>query len=289
PEHMPVLIALVRAYEGTGVLGKTQAVSTGPNAPLVLLSGPVIERLGFNYGTCVLGPGSPSYVNTVIGRALRLILMNVGQAYPGRGDMDTIGTPAKYSFCAAEHAARTPWETWNVAQGFDRDASTLSIALVYPGPDVYDSTATTPAGMLDTVATLTGGYIGTASVGRWLFGGRGDPTTKRRLREQNVLLLAPTHADLIRAAGWSRSEVAQYLHDRSRIPFKRLQSSILSPQSDALLAGHPELSFLLDQPETLVSIAESPDCYQVFVTGGDVGRSQFYYGGSEVSTVAIED
>src|SRR5690606_32726792 len=74
PEHMPVLVALVQAYVGTGAMGKTQAMSTGPNAPLVLISGPIVERLRFNNSTCTLGPGSASYANTVIGRALRLIL-----------------------------------------------------------------------------------------------------------------------------------------------------------------------------------------------------------------------
>src|SRR5689334_6069147 len=118
PEHIAVLVALVRAYVGTGAMGKTQAMSTGPNAPLVMVSGPIVERLGFNNSTCALGPGSVSYVNTVIGRALRLILMNIGQAYPGKMDMDTIGTANKYSFCVAENAAKSPWEPWNVRQGF---------------------------------------------------------------------------------------------------------------------------------------------------------------------------
>src|SRR5450756_480514 len=135
---MPVLIAMVKAYDATGANGKTQAMSTGPNAPLVMVSGPIVQKLGFNYSTCVVGPGSPSRVNTVIGRALRLILMNVGFAYPGSMEMDTLGTPAKYSFCVAENLERSPWEPWNVYKGFDKDLSTVSIALVYPGPDIYN-------------------------------------------------------------------------------------------------------------------------------------------------------
>lgn len=288
PEHMPVLVALAKAYEGLGVIGKMQAMSTGPNAPLVLVSGPVVERLRFNYKTCVMGPGSPSHVNTVIGRALRLMLMNIGQCYPGSMDMDTLGTPNKYSFCLAENAARTPWETWNVQRGFDRDASTLSINCVYPGPDIYDFTATTPQEMLDTLITLTGSYTGVISVGRWFYGGRPDPDTKEAHHEVHQLILAPTHADLMRKHGWTKADIQEYVHTRSRIPFKKLYTVAVKPIEKALKACRPELMWLLDQPETMISMAEGPQYYEVFVTGGDAGRSQFLYGGSDISTVAID-
>ena len=288
PEHMPVLLAMVRAYEGLGIPGKIQAMSTGPNAPLVLISGPVIKKLGFNNSTCVAGPGSPSHVNTVVGRALRLILMNIGQNYPGLMDMDTIGTANKYSFCLAENAERSPWEPWNVYKGFDKETSTVSIALVYPGPDICDFTATRAEEMLDTLSTLTGSSIGGAGIGRWLYGGWQDPETKKPIRERNVILLAPAHAALMGRRGWSRAEAQQYLHQKSRIPFRLLFSSSVRPIASALMVAHPELSWLLDQQDTMISMAEGPDCYEFFVTGGDAGRSQFLYAGSVVSTVAID-
>jgi len=289
PEHMPLLIALARAYEGTGIMGKTCAISTGPNAPLVLISGPIIQRMGFNNSTCVAGPASASHVNIVVGRALRLILMNIGQAYPGTMDMDTIGTPNKFSFCLAENAERSPWEPWNVEKGFDRDTSTLSICLVYPGPDVHDFTATRPEEMLQTLTSLTGSYTGTASIGRWLYGGRQDPVTKEVILEQNVLLLAPSHADLMRNAGWSKQDVREYLYRHSRIPWHRLHSGAVRPLAAALKAAHPELMWLVDQPDTLIPISPVPECFEIFVTGGEAGRSQFFWGGSETSTVAIEE
>ena len=129
-------------------------ISSNDAFGLLLATCALVERLGFNNSTCALGPGSASYVNTVIGRALRLILMNIGQAYPGKMDMDTIGTANKYSFCVAENAAKSPWQPWNVEKGYSPETSTLSIALVYPGPDVLDWTSTTPEGFLDTLASL---------------------------------------------------------------------------------------------------------------------------------------
>jgi hypothetical protein len=289
PEHLPVLVALVQAYVGTGAMGKTQAMSTGPNAPLVLISGPIVERLGFNNSTCALGPASQSYVNTVIGRALRLILMNIGQAYPGRMDMDTIGTPNKYSFCVAENAAKSHWRPWHVEKGFGEDESTLSIALVYPGPDVHDMTSTTPAGFLDTIASLTAHYRGTASVGRWLYGGRAEPETGKKILERNVILLSPDHARLMREAGWSREQVGEYLYKASRMPFRDIYSQAVRDKKEALKKAYPELMWLLDAPDALVATAEDPSCYQCFVVGGEVGRSQYLFGGSEISTVKIEN
>jgi hypothetical protein len=287
PEHMRILLAMVRAYEALGFLGKTQAVSTGPNAPMVLVSGPVTEELGFNSGTCVAGPGSGSRVNTVIGRALRLILMNIGHCYPGVLDMDTIGSANKFSLCLAENATATPWEGWNVQHGYEAQASTVSIALVYPGADLYNITATTPAEMLDTVVSLTSSYTGTASSGRWIFGGRSDPETKVRFREQHVLLLAPDHASLLADHSWTKRDLQNYVHARSRMPFKKMYTNIVRPQADALRAAHPELDWLLDQPDTEVAIAEDPSCFEVFVTGGQAGRSQFFFGGGEIATVKI--
>ena len=288
PEHMPVLVALAKAYEGLGVIGKMQAMSTGPNAPLVLVSGPVVEKLGFNYRTCVMGPGSPSHVNTVIGRALRLMLMNIGQCYPGSMDMDTLGTPNKYSFCLAENAARTPWDTWNVQQGFDQDTSTLSINCIYPGPDIYDFTATTPQEMLDTLITLTGSYTGVISVGRWFYGGRPDPDTREEHHEIHQIG-SGSHPRRPDAQAWVDQSRYPELHPRQEPDtFQEAVHHRGTPIEKALKATRPELMWLLDQPETMISMAEGPQCYEIFVTGGDAGRSQFLYGGSDVSTVEID-
>ena len=289
PEHLAVLVALVRAYVGTGAMGKTQAMSTGPNAPLVMISGPIIERLGFNNSTCAAGPASESYVNTVIGRALRLILMNIGQAYAGKMDMDTIGTPNKYSFCLAENAGKSHWKPWNVEHGFPAETSTLSIALVYPGPDVLDWTATTPEGFLDTLTSLTAHYTGTASIGRWLYGGRAEPESGRKILERNIILLAPEHARIMKEHNWSRADVGKYLYRNSRMTFKDLYSPMARDRDEALAKAYPEMMWLLDAPETLIPTAERPECYECFVVGGEAGRSQYYFGGSEVSTVAIDE
>ena len=78
---------------------------------------------GINAGRCALGQGAQSRVNTVLGRTMRLVYMNLGHAYPGAMDMDTLGSPIKYSLCLGENEDASPWEPYHVEKGFDRDAS----------------------------------------------------------------------------------------------------------------------------------------------------------------------
>jgi len=90
PEAMPVIMAMVECILDPSIGLRTFAMSTGPQAPIVLVSGPIADEIGMNHGVCALGPGSVSQVNVAIGRALRLIMMNVGLSYPGVSDMDTL-------------------------------------------------------------------------------------------------------------------------------------------------------------------------------------------------------
>ncbi|MDP6494647.1 MAG: UGSC family (seleno)protein, partial [Dehalococcoidia bacterium] len=120
PTHLPVLIAAVEAITQTpqSVFPvRSIAMSTGPHAMMLLVNGPIVKELGINSGLCTLGPGKPGQVNTALGRALRLILMNVGHSYPGEGDMDTIGSPLKYSMCIGENEEENPWEPFHVERG----------------------------------------------------------------------------------------------------------------------------------------------------------------------------
>jgi hypothetical protein len=101
PNTMPVILAMMECILDPSMGLRTWAMSTGPQAPIVLVSGAIADEIGMNRGICALGPGSISQVNVAIGRALRLIMMNVGHSYPGVSDMDTIGTPMKFSACVA--------------------------------------------------------------------------------------------------------------------------------------------------------------------------------------------
>ena len=65
-------------------------------------------------------------------------MMNVGLSYPGISDMDTIGTPMKFSCCVAENEAKTPWDPWRVQQGFALDDSTVTVNVPYGMTEFFD-------------------------------------------------------------------------------------------------------------------------------------------------------
>jgi hypothetical protein len=124
-----------RAYAGSdrrfrGDAGETvqPALDTGHNpsgCPPRYRDGPIRERLSFNSGSNVFGPGNQT--NATIGRATRLILPNVGGAKPGILDLATQGQPSKYSFCIAKNEEMNPWEPLQVERGFEGSSSTVTV------------------------------------------------------------------------------------------------------------------------------------------------------------------
>ena len=125
PQYAPVVIAaleamLDNAFNLNGVQATTNCVS-----PLAIVSGPAVQRLGFNSGDNVFGGGSRA--NAAVGRAIRLILWNLGGGYPGEIDRATLGHPGKYTFCIAEDGPGNPWESCHREQGFLEEASCVTM------------------------------------------------------------------------------------------------------------------------------------------------------------------
>ena len=152
PEHLPVVLAAVEAAAAPEFALRFVAMSTGPHNPLIVVNGPIAARLGMNHGRGALGPGRASAVNTVLGRAMRLVMMNVGYAYVGKFDLDTIGTPRKYSMCLAENEAANPWEPLHVERGLRADESAVTVFSVESEIECADMANFTPEGVLRTYA-----------------------------------------------------------------------------------------------------------------------------------------
>ena len=115
PTYMPVLIAVVQAvadpaFNLTGIQGTTNPVS-----PLIIVNGPIRHQLGINFTYGCFGPGWQA--NATIGRALRLLLINVGGGIPGVRDMAVMGQPGKYTMCVGENEEDSPWEPLHVTRG----------------------------------------------------------------------------------------------------------------------------------------------------------------------------
>ena len=116
PIYAPVLRTAMRAMcENHFNLNAIQA-TTHVIAPLAIVNGPVRKQIGMNGSHGAFGPGNRA--NATIGRAIRLILLNVGGALPGVLDKSTQGTPAKYSYCVAENEEDSPWAPYHVEKGY---------------------------------------------------------------------------------------------------------------------------------------------------------------------------
>jgi len=286
PNTMPVILAMMDCILDPSIGLRTWAMSTGPQAPVVMVSGAIADEIGMNRGICALGPGSISQVNVAIGRALRLIMMNIGLSYPGVSDMDTIGTPAKFSFCVAENEAKTPWESWRVQRGFSPEDSTVSVNVPYGMTEYYDFKNSDPELMIETWATLTSATCGSPAAGAWLIKKNAPLAEGYPFHGEfaNVLLMAPDHAAVFAKAGWTPNDIKQAIHRASKLTFRQV---MLNQEYDAFKASHPELLWLLDAPETMVNVYPSPDCFEFFVVGASAGRSQFCFGGTNTVTKKV--
>ena len=154
----------------------------------------------------------------VIGRALILTLKNVGHWYPGIMDMDTIGTPRKFSMCVAENEEASPWEPFHVEHGFSREASTVTVFPTGGDKDVGDQENSTAEGLLRTIGWT--GVIGGGGYIASLAGEHANP------KGGVLILIAPDHAKPIASDGFDKAAAKEYLHHICTLPARRSRRSM---------------------------------------------------------------
>jgi hypothetical protein len=206
PEYMPVVLAAVEAmcdeaFDLLGISGTTDSV-----APLLLVNGPVRTRLEINGGVGCFGPGWRA--NATIGRALRLVWVNVGGARPGVISMSTFGSSARYTCCIGEHEEASPWEPFHVERGFGREESTVAALAGEPPLMVSDHQSRGAEGILGTLARSM------AVIGNHRADDLGD----------TLVLLSPEHARTIAGDGWSRTDVRRFLWERLQEPVRKFRA-----------------------------------------------------------------
>lgn len=284
PEHLPVVIAAVECLAEPQIYLRNKAMSTGPHAPLLWVNGPIRRQIGLNSRVCALGPGAPSFANTVIGRAVRLCMMNVGHTYPGVSDMDTIGSPLKYSACVAENEEESPWPPYHVEHGFPPDASTVTVHFVYGICELHDFQSTEAERLAEVFATAATNAA-QVPTGLWLIGRRADPRYGTEEKEHHTLFICPEHAQVFWKGGWDKAAIRRALHRLARMPFRLL---MLPKEPKALALAHPDLTWLWESPDTLVPVVEDAECYNIVVVGGTAGRGAFFWGAGGPVTKPIQ-
>lgn len=204
PEYMPVLLAALEAalepvFTLHGVLATTYFSS-----PIIIVNGPITKKIGMNWGLNALGQGNRA--NASIGRALNLIVRNVGGGRPGEADRANLGAPSKFTLCFAEDESDATWEPLSVARGFPRGASTVTLFQGHGVEAFVDQKSRTPEAL-------------TRSIGMSLVK-IGHPKLVQSARA--VLVLSPEHYAIYREAGWDRKRIERALYEATIRPGKEL-------------------------------------------------------------------
>jgi hypothetical protein len=199
PDYFPIVVAGVRALTDPAYNANGALTSTGGTAICTIVSGPLATEIGMNSGHNVLGQGNRA--NATIGRALRLVAMNVLGAKPGFLDGASIGNPGKYALCFAESDPIAPWGPLRTELGYAPTDTTVTI-LATEGPRQIANLLTgDPEWVLR-------GFASSLRAGHTYIAGKGG---------QAVVLMGPEHAGAVRDAGWSRDRVRDYLVAQTRI------------------------------------------------------------------------
>ena len=194
PEYMPVVLAALEAALDPLFVMHGLLCTTYFSGPIIIVNGPITGAINMNWGINALGQGNRA--NATIGRALQLIIRNVGGGRPGEIDRATLGQPGKYTFCFAEDETDPSWEPLSVARGIAPGRSAVTL---FQGDGVQgfvDQRSRTPEELTRSLA------MGLAAVSH----------PKQAQMANAILVLSPEHYGIFRDAGWDRARITRELH-----------------------------------------------------------------------------
>jgi hypothetical protein len=275
PDYLAVLLAVVEAACDPAFALHGMSTSTHFSAPLIVINGPVRERIGVNCSFGVFGPGYRA--NATIGRALRLVMINVGGAKPGETSMSTFGHPGRYTYCIGEFEEASPWSPLHVERGLPARRSAVTLFAGEAPHGIADHASRT--------ARELAGSLGWSMAGLWNI--KHFP-----LYSHTMLVVGPEHARTFGDEGWSKDDLKRHIHDTVRVPYRTLLPDADNGEGTNLRFGRGAKP----GPDDLVAKFMSVDELHVMVAGGTAGRFSMAIpgwlgsrNGSTPVTVAIEE
>ena len=247
PEYVPIVIAALEAVlEERFNLNGVQT-TTHSCAPLCIVSGPAVRTLGFNTKEGTFGHGCRA--SATVGRALRLILWNVGGGYPGEPCKTTLGHPGYFSYCVAEDQDTNPWEALHVERGFSAEDTVVTVTGVTAPQQVATAAGYGPAEdvlylLADSIAILGSNNITGGDV---------------------VVVLGPMAAKNLADSGRSKEDVKNDLIRLATRPVREMRRRRTIAESNPMHWGH--LVNATD-PDAQVPFLRSPDNVVLLTTGG---------------------
>ena len=204
PEYLPVVLAAVEAvleeqFAMHGVLATTMFVG-----PVAVVNGPIRRRIGMNAKGNALGQGNRA--NAAIGRALQLVIRNIGGGRPQEVDRATLGNPGKYTYCFAEDEEGSSWEPLSVERGARQGQSAVTVFAGFGLQGVVDQKSRDPESLARSFASSL----------------KAIHSVKLAPACDAMLVVCPEHHRTFRQAGWSRARLSEELHRLCEIPGEEL-------------------------------------------------------------------
>ena len=238
-EYMPVIVTGIEAMVDDEFSLNATAASTSGASHMLVVGGKIVDDLGINCGVNMLGPGTRA--NATIGRAIRLVLMNVCGALPSVLDKSTLGNPGKYSACIAEDESLTPWPPLRTDYGISESTDAVTAFACYAPVQVSDHRSNSAEEVLTRIADAIVAY----------------PYYARGC--EIMVILVPEHLNHILRTGWSKKDVQQFLHEATQRPMDYWMSR---PDS-----GRNEFREGIGLP----GVAAFPDDFLIIPAGGGAG------------------
>src|SRR5271163_8070 len=251
-EYAPVVRAAMlalttKAFNLNGVQATTHMA-----APLLIVNGPVAGAIGMNGGRNAFGSGNRA--NATIGRALRLVLLNVGGGRPGDLDKSTLGHPGKYTYCVAENEAASPWAPYHVEKGFSPEHSAVFVLAAEPPHSVTNHVANDSEGILDSICSAMSTIANNNAVSSG----------------HCAVVIGPEHARTIAAKGWTRHDVRNYLAMNAYNLFSELTFN----ERYGKIYNRNLPRWYKREQESRIPVVPDPDHIHLFVIGSEAGRSR---------------
>lgn len=272
PEMMRVLLPLVRAacdekFNIHGVQATTHFA-----APLIIVNGPIRRELGFASGSNVFS--NVTRANSTLGRALQLILTNIGGARPGEMDMSTLGNPGKFSYCIAENEEESLWEPFHVEQGFRCEQSAVTLFAAEPPRGVSEHNARKGRTILKAICRNLATVFG----------------YRMCLAFEAFVIICPEHFRTLHRDGFTKQAVRQFLFENTGIPLGEYEDG----DGDGVQYLPMYQKATIDGVECYRKFAD-PSQIKIVVAGGTAGKFSAVIGswatgprGSQVVTYPID-
>ncbi|MDA0998906.1 MAG: hypothetical protein O2807_00125 [bacterium] len=250
PAYLPVVIGGLEAIlaEPFSINGIQATMSSA--APLLIVNGPYAKEIGLHGGSGCFGPGFRA--NATIGRAIRLMLLNLGAGIPGVVSMSTFGHPGRYTYCIAENEAQSPWEPLSATKGFGAEENVLTAVAAIAPFQFFDDVSNGPerllAGIADSMSSLG---------------------SMNSLQESDmVVAMAPDHANICAKAGMTKAEVHQRLCEMAgRAAGELKKAGGYSPDRVRSLPCAADF----DDDEKFIPVIKKPEHLLLIVAGGIPG------------------